>query len=117
MKRIVFNLRREWFEKIATGEKAIEYRRICEHWARKLGAIWPIGSCEKEILRKGLSFEEPVDAVFRLGYKSGNDIVRRITKVDIGPCPYDGWDGEWFRVHFEDVSRENARERDGEVGR
>ena len=20
---------------------------------------------------------------------------------NIGPCPYDGWDGEYFRIYFE----------------
>lgn len=101
MKRIIFNLKREWYDKIASGEKTVEYRRICEHWARRLNTIWPIGIYAKEILRKGLTYGEPVNAVFRLGYSKANqDIVRRITKIDIGPCPYKGWDGEYFRIHF-----------------
>lgn len=29
------------------------------------------------------------------------DVIRtEITKIDIGPCPYAGWDGDYYRVHF-----------------
>lgn len=104
MNRIIFNLKKKWYDKIASGEKKVEYRRICEHWARKLFAKWPIGPYEEFVLHGGMTYDEPMLAVFRRGYsKIYRDIVRRIVKIDIGPCPYEGWDGEYFRIHFEKV--------------
>lgn len=100
MKRIIFNLKREWYDKIASGEKTVEYRKISLHWRRRLG-INPLS------LKLGPVKMVGFEAVFRVGYPSNSkprkwpDIVRRITKIDIGPCPYEGWDGEYFRIHFE----------------
>ena len=39
MKRIIFNLKRKWYDKIAAGEKTVEYRRICDHWIKRLGFV------------------------------------------------------------------------------
>lgn len=86
---IVFNLKREWYLRISSGEKTVEYRRICRHWSSRLrDAVFSAGFT-------------PFYAVFRLGYsRDYPDIVRAITKVDIGACPYDGWDGLYYRVFF-----------------
>ena len=103
MKRIVFNLKREWYDRIERGEKSIEYRRICKHWAVRLGIVWPIGDSAMTALKKGVKLTEDsgYTAVFRLGYgRNHPDIVRRIVRVDVGACPYDGWDGEYFRIGF-----------------
>lgn len=93
MKRIIFNLKKEWYDRIASGEKTVEYRRICDHWMSRL--------CEKLPNSKGHKIRRFDVAEFRLGYKKQGAIVRRITNIDIGPCPYDGWDGEYFRIFFE----------------
>lgn len=36
MKRIIFNLKREWYDKIASGEKTVEYRNVTDHWTSRL---------------------------------------------------------------------------------
>lgn len=101
MKRIIFNLKREWYDRIASGEKTVEYRRICKHWASRLGIVWPIGDADDYMISHGVRLVFGWCAVFRLGYSRKHpDIVRRITMIDIGPCPYEGWDGKWFRIHF-----------------
>lgn len=106
MKRIIFNLKKEWYDLIEGGEKDIEYRRICKHWARRLGLAWPIGDADDYMISHGVILAFGLYAVFRLGYsRKYPDIVRRITMIDIGPCPYEGWDGKWFRIHF---AKENA---------
>lgn len=95
MKRIVFNLKKEWYDRIANGDKTVEYRAVTPYWHARL----------VKGIRNFTGVLTPKDwfAVFRLGYSSRHpDIVRRITKIDIGPCPYDGWDGEYFRIHFEE---------------
>lgn len=97
MKRIIFNLKWPWYCQIANGEKLIEYRQVKPYWHSRL--IKGIRNFTGELIPKDWY------AIFRLGYYGHNcaypDIVRRIVKIDIGTCPYDGWDGEYFRIHFE----------------
>lgn len=106
MRRIIFNLKREWYEKIAAGEKTVEYRRICDHWIKRLGFVraFAVHSdwTDEEIDPFRLNSSAEIIAVFRLGYsRQYPDIIRRVTKIDIGPCPYKGWDGKFFRIHFD----------------
>lgn len=106
MKRIIFNLKKEWYDRITSGEpepetgkpKLIEYREMSSHWWRRLvkGPFWTN------------DYMIPKDwyAVFRLGYsRKYPDIIRRIVRIDIGTCPYKGWNGEYFRIYFEEVAR------------
>jgi len=92
---IIFNLKKEWFDKIKSGEKNVEYRRICDHWMRRLtdGRIVDGAFCGN--IRR-FKYAE-----FRLGYRKGGAIRCEITNIDLGPCPYEGWDDkEYFRIHF-----------------
>lgn len=36
---LTFNLKKEWFEKIKTGEKTSEFRRDTEYWAKRIGPL------------------------------------------------------------------------------
>lgn len=102
MKRIMFNLLWQWYTQIANREKSVEYRVIKPYWTSRLrnalGGQLPV---------KGGKEIWPTDllAVFRLGYGGYNcaypDIVRRVMYIDIGPCPYAGWTGDYYRIHFE----------------
>lgn len=114
MKQIIFNLKREWYDRIASGDpepetgtpKLIEYREISEHWIKRF-EIFPSllqdlrdGSV-MSLLPEGNWLGDEWFAVFRLGYSRKHpDIIRRISEIDIGPCPYRGWRGKFFRVHF-----------------
>lgn len=105
MKRIIFNLKKEWYDRIASGEKTVEYRRICDHWMKRLGFVrtFAVQSdwTEREIEPHQVNKHAEMFAVFRLGYsRKYPDIERRVTKIDVGPCPYEGWDGEYFRIFF-----------------
>ena len=33
---LIFNLKKEWFEKIKSGEKTHEYREVKEYWFKRL---------------------------------------------------------------------------------
>lgn len=67
-------------------KKPVEYRRIGTR-------------LEKQILSA-----KPGDLVaYHRGYTS-RVCVRRITKIDIGPCPYKGWSGNYYRIHSEKVT-------------
>ena len=119
MKRIIFNLKREWYDKIASGEKTVEYRSLVDKngnrskWCNIFG-MDPDRFCrtpsefnENEIVKPVAIAPNDWFAVFRVGYPSDSkprkwqDIVSRIVKIDIGPCPYIGWEGDYFRIHFE----------------
>lgn len=114
MKKIVFNLKREWYELIKSGDKTVEYRAVTKHWLSRLmpGKILKLSL---KIDSEGRFYSthsetEPLipndwHAVFRLGYSRKHpDIVRRISRIDIGYCPYKGWNGEYFRIYFEEVA-------------
>lgn len=90
---IIFNLKREWYDKIVSGQKAVEYRNQSTHWIARL-------------TDGGGRFRGFKYAEFRLGYTKRGAIRRAITNIDIGPCPYDGWHGNYFRIHFK-----NKKER------
>lgn len=38
------------------------------------------------------------------------------SKIDIGPFPYDGWKGTYFRIHFEGVENRVAKAREVKGG-
>ena len=71
----------KWFDSIVYGDKRIEYRLIKPRWTKQ---IWE---------------RKPTEMILHRGYTS-NIIRVPITLIDIGPCPYVGWDGEYYRIHF-----------------
>lgn len=79
-------LTRHWFDLIASGEKTVEYRAMTPYWRKR---IWD--------KRESLIGES---VTFARGYTK-QTITRRIVAIDTGPCPYDGWGGEYYRVSFE----------------
>lgn len=95
--RIVFNLKREWFDKIKSGEKTVEYRESKDYWWRRLSTPKIVDG--KVIARKLRPLRYRF-AEFRCGYTKCGAIVRKIKDIDVGPCPYPGWSGEYLRIHF-----------------
>ncbi len=82
-----------WFTKIALDEKRVEYREICEHWKKR---IWDRRHTATHV-------------AFARGYRKAT-IFRRIMKIDEGPCPYKGWDGNFYRIHFEGPAAESGKD-------
>ena len=78
-----------WFDEIAAGRKTIEYREKTHFWFKR---IWR-------------NREKIKTVTFRRGYTS-TTIKKKVTKIDLGPCPYPEWDGEYNRVHFCDKPTE-----------
>ena len=81
-----------WFDQIRDGAKRIEYRRVRSFWTRR---IW---NRRNEITR----------VTFGRAY-TAETITAIVTKIDIGPCPIPGWDGDFYRIHFD---LPNAKPRD-----
>lgn len=78
---LTFNLKKEWWDKIMSGEKRVEYRRVSPYWASRLD---PLKSSQVR---------------FQLGY-GGPRADAIVEYIEIGPCHYPGWDGDYYLVHF-----------------
>ena len=81
---LVLNLYRHWHAEIAEGRKTVEYRAVSPYWRSRLERL------------------KPGDRIrFRLGYSDrASDIEATVDGIDIGPCPYPGWDGDFYRIRF-----------------
>jgi len=77
-------LTHRWFDETESAGKRVEYRKMTSHWAK---LIW-----EKR--------DRITHVRFSRGYTKKQTSFR-VTKIDIGPCPIDGWDGDFYRIHFE----------------
>lgn len=83
-------LKREWFAAIWNGEKTVEYREVKPFWIKRIGE-WSNDWRGKFIM-------------FQMGYlANGPRMLVQVTGFDVGPCPYAGWDGEYYRIKFEVV--------------
>lgn len=96
--RLFFVLKKVWYDQIASGEKTVEYRAMTPYWAKRLQrAIFAYNN--------GIDLKDWT-VTFRLGYsRKYPDIVRHITKIDAGKCPYEGWPGNYYRIHFEEMKQ------------
>jgi hypothetical protein len=94
MKRevVYFVLTRRWHAEMLAGRKDVEYRRVTSYWTARL---------------MGRTITH---AAFSCGYTTRGRIVRPVTGIDIGPCPYPGWTGSYYRIHL------GPAERNEEVG-
>lgn len=60
---LVFNLKKEWFDKIKSGEKTHEYRLFNDYWCKRLTTQW------KKYMLKGTG----IPCCFACGYPKKND--------------------------------------------
>lgn len=84
MKPVVvhFVLKGHWYTEMLAGRKDIEYRAVKPYWTARL-ATRPV-----------------THAAFSRGFTTKGRLIRTVTKIDIGPCPYSGWTGDFYRVHL-----------------
>lgn len=109
-KTLVLNLTREWFEKIRSGEKTVEYREMNMYWWKRL--VTPIVRDGGGVSNSTIKFKYK-HVEFRLGYSKKGAITRRILGVDFGPCPYPGWDGTYFRIYFRGPCERELKKKGG----
>lgn len=84
---LVLNMKREWLAKVWNGEKIVEYREKKPYWDKRL-ANWVGDRCGRFVLMVW-------------GYRKKTPaVLLQVNRVDIGPCPYKGWGGEYYRLHF-----------------
>lgn len=79
---LIFTLKKEWYEKICSGEKSIEYREVKPYWTRRIktaladAMFGGIGSYWK--IHKIYS----LNCILRLGYTK-RQMTARITKIEV----------------------------------
>lgn len=69
---LTFNLKKEWFEKIKSGEKTHEYRLKNNYWFKRLFSIW------YKLKHKDYSSKEQIQCIFACGYPKRTDISKRL---------------------------------------
>lgn len=79
---LTFNLKKQWYDKIASGEKRIEYREANLYWTKRIEKVWTLEE-------RFFSLTQPrnrlhIPCVFRLGYtrKHLNAVIDEIHIVD-----------------------------------
>lgn len=65
---LVFNLKKEWFNKIKLGEKTHEYRLANDYWSKRLTGQW------KKYMLKSTG----IPCCFACGYPNKNDKEKRL---------------------------------------
>lgn len=86
---LILNMKRKWFAKIWNGEKDVEYREVKPYWQKRIGE-W-VGKRGKFVC-------------VVLGYRRETAMMLlQVDKVDVGDCPHEGFDGVYFRLHFQVV--------------
>lgn len=61
---LTFNLKKEWFDKIKSGEKTHEYRKYNKYWTKRLNHI-----------------KTPCECIFACGYPKKDDNLRRLKAI------------------------------------
>lgn len=69
MKTLTLSLKKQWFDKIKSGEKKEEYRENFEYWQRRLYRSMDANDAE---------FKHFDRLVFTLGYPKAGDTERRL---------------------------------------
>lgn len=124
---LIFPLKKEWYEKIKSGEKTVEYREKKWYWTRRL--MTSAYCCMEAGLRRHYQFLESIEdsrslyyewkayledtnvsipCCFQLGYKPETRLEAIITKIEI----VDGKDTDLhinkpvYAIHFELVKEQ-----------
>ncbi len=113
---IIFPLKKEWYEKIKSGEKTIEYREVkpywikrivkaCQEWNRQDNNVSVRCYLEIALETEIIYFIKPMPCFLQLGYKPETRLRAIITKIEI----IDGEDTDLhinkpvYAIHLADV--------------
>ena len=72
-----------WYDETVSGRKRVEYRECTPRWMKLIYDRRDI-----------IGFVR-----FARGYTDTMSVFK-VRSIDIGPCPIDGWAGEYIRIHF-----------------
>lgn len=103
---LIFPLKKEWYEKIRSGEKTVEYREVKPYWTRRLiNAEFGGIDCHWDMKKRQYVFTKySAPCVLQLGYTKER-LEAWINKVEV----VDGKDTDLhidkpvYAIHLEDV--------------
>ena len=95
---LIFSLKKEWYEKIKSGEKTIEYREVKYYWSTRLYSTISFLKQKKER-----------HCFFQLGYNPKTRISAVISKIEIvdGKQTDLRIDKPVYAIHFK-LEKENS---------
>lgn len=83
---LIFPLKKEWYEKIKSGEKTIEYREVKDYWTKRLSPLWNEYTNDHNLPKTWFEFTGFVQpkCKLRLGYskKYMTAIIKEIAIVN-----------------------------------
>ncbi|MCM1220504.1 MAG: hypothetical protein NC548_39060 [Lachnospiraceae bacterium] len=114
---LTFNLKKEWYEKIASGEKRIEYREVKPYWTKRLNKEFAVYTSGGIIVpfNPHLSVESidcsecPQSCVLRLGYTK-KFMTAKIVEIKV----VDGKDTDLkidkpvYAIHLDEIKEEKG---------
>lgn len=114
---LTFNLKKEWFEKIKSGEKTHEYREVKPYWVTRIknyfGYLW----CDIDYL-KGGDIYYPIlkDIIFQKGY-TGEKLYARVVSIKIVDGTHTDLkiDSDVFDIEFEQIKNFKRGEMEPEL--
>ncbi len=65
---LTFNLKKQWYEKIRSGEKTIEYREVKPYWTARIRKEIARSIGKKDIQSNRAYYIPPQHCILRLGY-------------------------------------------------
>lgn len=74
---LTFNLKKEWFEKIKSGEKTHEYREVKPYWTKRIRKEYDFLNCDIEELKEFPKYPSGCIS-FVCGYANKKDKCRRV---------------------------------------
>jgi hypothetical protein len=87
-----------WYDKVEAGNKPIEYRAMSPKWKRD---IWEKRDTIKRVrLQRAYTKTHLFKDVEKKRAYTKTHLFKDVEKIDIGQCPYDGWDDNYYRIHF-----------------
>lgn len=74
---LTFNLKKEWFEKIKSGEKTHEYREVKPYWAERIKKEYNFLNCDIDYLKENSMY--PLGyIIFVCGYAKNEEQEKRL---------------------------------------
>lgn len=101
--KLIFHLKKEWFEKIKSGKKTHEYREVKQYWITRIKNKFDYLWCDIEELKCGAEYYPiGINIIFQRGY-NGEKLKANVTTIKI----VDGWNTDLkinkdvFDIEFE----------------
>ena len=106
---LTFILKKEWYEKIESGEKTIEYREVKPYWTRRLERAEFRGGNIYWDFNKTVFENFSAPCIFRLGYTK-ETLEAWITKIEVVDTDLH-IDKPVYAIHFMKILQDAKKER------